>query len=154
MGEECSTGLYPESPPGDGPHSPGTSTEDGPSLKFIQSESLRKACLYISQKAVMESIGSAKSEDTGREKQGDVQTFGEKGECCRGRVTVEPSLGGQSLHWAATPSIGWLLPRSAATSLLQPKFPINLRMITFVTILGGYLFFTIKFGGRPKKVPL
>ena len=88
MSEECSTGLYPESPSGDGPHSHGTSTEDGPSLKFIQSESLRKACLYISQKAVMESIGSAKSEDTGREKQGDVQTFGEKGECCRGRVTI------------------------------------------------------------------
>ena len=108
--EQGSLGLYSEGAPGDGPSSPGegslfpgdnslspagTQPEDGPTLRFLQSESLRKACLYISQKAVMESMASVRSQDAEREREreqepereqdtelernGDVQTFGEKG---------------------------------------------------------------------------
>ncbi len=47
--------------------------ETSPSFRFIQSESLRKACIYISQKAVMESVGSS----TKSEEQKDVQIIGD-----------------------------------------------------------------------------
>ena len=37
---------------------------DSPSLKVLQSESLRKSCFYISQRAIQESVGSLKSQSS------------------------------------------------------------------------------------------